>query len=120
MNLLNNMMGVVAPIKRGYLVGASALLIGRARFADDLPTPRGTLHAAVLRSPHGHAEILSIDLARALAMPGIECIVTGEDAQRWTRPFTAAVTSPIEYWCLATDRIRYAGEPVAVVLASAP
>jgi 2-furoyl-CoA dehydrogenase large subunit len=96
----------------------AALLMGRARFADDLPTPRGTLHAAVLRSPHAHAQILSIDPAQALAMPGIECIVTGEDARRWTRPFTAAVNSPIEYWCLATDRVRYAGEPVAVVLAS--
>ena len=95
----------------------AALLMGRARFADDLRVPSGTLHAAILRSPHAHAEILSIDPARALAMPGIECIVTGEDARRWTQPFTAAVKSPIEYRCLATDRVRYAGEPVAVVVA---
>src|SRR5271165_4722820 len=94
-----------------------ALLMGRARFADDLRVPSGTLHAAILRSPHAHAEILSIDPAHALVMPGIECIVTGEDARRWTQPFTAAVKSPIEYWCLATDRVRYAGEPVAVVVA---
>jgi 2-furoyl-CoA dehydrogenase large subunit len=96
----------------------AALLMGRARFADDLPAPRGTLHAAILRSPHAHAEILSIDPARALAMPGVECIVTGEEARHWTRPFTAAVKSPIEHWCLAIDRVRYAGEPVAVVVAS--
>jgi 2-furoyl-CoA dehydrogenase large subunit len=96
----------------------TALLMGRARFADDLPTPRGTLHAAVLRSPHAHAEILSIDPARALAMPGIECVVSGEDARRWARPFTTAIESPIEYRCLATDCVRYVGEPVAVVVAA--
>lgn len=50
----------------------AALLTGRARFADDLPVPRGTLDAAILRSPHAHAEILSIDPARALAIPGID------------------------------------------------
>jgi 2-furoyl-CoA dehydrogenase large subunit len=94
-----------------------ALLMGHARFADDLRVPRGTLHAAILRSPHAHAEILSIDPARALAIPGIDCIVTGEDIRRWTQPFAAAIESPIEYWCLATDCVRYAGEPVAVVVA---
>ena len=94
------------------------LLTGRGRYAGDLPVAAGTLHAAVLRSPHTHAEILAIDASRALAMPGVECVVTGEDARRWTRPFTAAVRSPIEHWCLATGRVRYQGEPVAVVVAS--
>ena len=79
----------------------AALLTRRTRFADDLPAPRGTLHAAIMRSPHAHAEILSIDPIRA-RYAGYQCIVTGEDAQRWTRPFTTAVKSPIEYWCLAT------------------
>ena len=50
-------------------------------------------------------------------MPGIECVLTGEDARRWTQPFTAAIKSPIEHWCLAVDRVRYAGEPVAMVVA---
>jgi 2-furoyl-CoA dehydrogenase large subunit len=94
-----------------------ALLTGRGRFADDLPVTVGTLNSAILRSPHAHADILSIDAARAAAMPGVECVVTGEDARRWTRPFTAAIKSPIEHWCLATNRVRYAGEPVAVVVA---
>ena len=94
------------------------LLTGRGRYAGDLPVAAGTLHAAVLRSPHAHAEILAIDASRALAMPGVECGVTGEDARRWTRPFTAAVRSPIQHWCLATGRVRYQGEPVAVVVAS--
>ena len=94
-----------------------ALLTGRGRYADDLPVATGTLHAAILRSPHAHAEILAIDTARALAMPGVNCLVTGEDARRWTRPFIAAVKSPIEHWCLAVERVRYQGEPVAVVVA---
>jgi 2-furoyl-CoA dehydrogenase large subunit len=94
-----------------------ALLTGRGRFADDLPVTTGTLHAAILRSPHAHAEILSIDTARAAATPGVECVLTGEDARRWTRPFAAAIKSPTEHWCLAVNRVRYAGEPVAVVVA---
>src|SRR5271169_2437327 len=94
-----------------------ALLIGRGRYADDLSVAAGTLHAAILRSPHARAEILAIDTARALAMPGVNCVVTGEDARRWSRPFIAAVKSPIQHWCLATERVRYQGEPVAVVVA---
>ena len=88
-----------------------ALLTGRGRYADDLPVAAGTLHAAILRSPHAHAEILAIDTARALAIPGVDCVVPGEDARRWTRPFTAALKSPIEHWCLAIERVRYPGEP---------
>ena len=93
------------------------LLLGRGRFADDLPVARGTLHAAILRSPHAHAEIRSIDVAGALALPGVACIVTGADARRWTRPFAVAVKTAMQHWCLAQDRVRYVGEPVAVVLA---
>ena len=93
------------------------LLRGRGRFMDDLPTPRGALHAAILRSPYAHAELLSLDLAAALELPGVECVVTGADARRWTKPFTAIVRSPVEYWCLATGRVRYAGEPIAAAVA---
>lgn len=93
------------------------LLCGRGRFGDDLPVRLGTLHAAILRSPHAHAELLSIDAEAATGIPGVTTIVTGDDARRWTHPFTAAVKMPVEHWCLAIDRVRYVGEPVAVVLA---
>jgi 2-furoyl-CoA dehydrogenase large subunit len=93
------------------------LLCGRGRFGDDLPVRMGTFHAAVLRSPHAHAELLSVDTDAASAIPGVATVVTGDDAKRWTRPFTAAVEAPVEHWCLAVDRVRYVGEPVAVVLA---
>src|SRR5271168_752537 len=48
----------------------AALLTGRGRFVDDLGTPPGTFHAAILRSPHAHADILSIDAASAKTAPG--------------------------------------------------
>jgi 2-furoyl-CoA dehydrogenase large subunit len=93
------------------------LLCGRGRFSDDLPVRTGTLHAAILRSPHAHAELLSVDAEAASAILGVVTVVTGDDAKRWTRPFTAAVKAPVEHWCLAVDGVRYVGEPVAVVLA---
>ena len=93
------------------------LLRGAGRFADDLSVRRDTLHAAILRSPHAHAEILSVDVEGALALPGVDCVVTGEDARCWTRPFAVAVKTAMQHWCLAVDRVRYVGEPVAVALA---
>lgn len=95
----------------------AALLTGVARYADDLPVKPGTLHAAILRSPHAHAELLGLDTAAARAMPGIAAVVTGEDAKRYASAFLVGVRAPMEHWCLAVDRVRYVGEPVAVVLA---
>ena len=83
------------------------LLLGRGRFADDLPVPRGALHAAILRSPHAHAELVAVDAAAALAMPGVACVVSGEDARCWTRPFAVAVKTAMQQWCVAVDRVRY-------------
>jgi CO/xanthine dehydrogenase Mo-binding subunit len=57
------------------------------------------------------------DVAGALAVPGVDCVVTSEDARRWTQPFAVAVKTGMEQWCLAMDRVRHVGEPVAVVLA---
>ncbi|WP_206692527.1 hypothetical protein [Azospirillum sp. INR13] len=48
----------------------AALLTGVARYADDLPVKPGTLHAAILRSPHAHADLLGIDTAAALTGRG--------------------------------------------------
>src|SRR5262249_14793798 len=92
------------------------LLRGAGRFADDLSVRRDTFHAAILRSPHAHAEILCVDAEGALALPGVDCVVIGEDARLWPRPFAVAVKTPMQHWCLAVDRVRYVGEPVAVAL----
>jgi len=93
------------------------LLAGRGAFADDLGTRPGTLHAAILRSPHAHADIAGIDTAAALAQPGVHAVLTGADARRWSQPFVVGVKQPMEHWCLAQERVRYVGEPVAVVIA---
>ena len=95
----------------------AALLTGRGRFGDDLGTTPGTLHAAVLRSPHAHARLLAVDTAAALALPGVHAVLTGQDVQRWQQPFVVGVKVPMQHFVLAVDKVRYAGEPVAVVLA---
>ncbi len=95
----------------------AALLRGAGRYADDLACSPGTLHAAFLRSPHPHARLLAVDAREALALPGVHAVVTGEDAVRWTSPFVVGVKQPMEHWCLAVDRVRYVGEPVALVVA---
>ena len=95
----------------------AALLTGRGRFVDDVGERPGTAHAAVLRSPHAHAEIVSLDATAALSMPEVVTVLTGEDIVAWSRPFIAGVKQPMRHYALAVDRVRYTGEPVAVVVA---
>ena len=95
----------------------AALLTGRGRFADDVGERPGTAHAAVLRSPHAHAEIVSLDAAVALSMPEVVTVLTGAEVAAWSRPFIAGVKQPMRHYALAVDRVRYTGEPVAVVVA---
>ena len=102
------------PVER---VEDAALLMGRGRYGDDLGVRPGTLHAAVLRSPHGHAELLKVDASAAITAPGVHAVLTGEDVRRWAQPFVVGVKQPMEHWPLAVDRVRYSGEPVAVVIA---
>ncbi len=94
-----------------------ALLSGRGRYADDLPVPVGTLHAHVVRSPHAHAKISKIDVREALAMPGVWAVITGEDVRKLSDPFLIALKAPVHQWSLAVERVRYVGEPVALVVA---
>ena len=95
----------------------AALLRGAGRYLDDLPTAPGTGHAAVLRSPHAHAHLLGVDTTRAAALEGVHAVVTGADARAWAAPFLVGVRRKMEHWCIATDRVRYAGEPVAIIVA---
>ncbi|MCM3564303.1 xanthine dehydrogenase family protein molybdopterin-binding subunit [Hydrogenophaga intermedia] len=94
-----------------------ALLNGRGAYADDLGTRPGTLHAAVLRSPHPHARLLGIHTQAALALHGVRAVLTGADVQAWAQPFVVGVKQPMQHWALAVDRVRHVGEPVAVVVA---
>ena len=102
------------PVRR---IEDRALLIGRGRYVDDLPVSRHTLHAHVLRSPHAHAVIRRIDAAAALAHAGVHAVITGEDVRKLSDPFLVALKAPIPQWTLAIERVRYVGEPVALIVA---
>ena len=95
----------------------AALLSGEAEFADDAPLPPDAGHACFVRSPWPHAEVAAVDAGEALEMDGVYAVLTGADAARWSDPLLVGVRAPIEHRCLATDRVRYVGEPVAVVAA---
>ena len=94
-----------------------ALLTGRARFIDDLSPIPGIRFAAILRSPHPHARIGRIEVARALALPGVRGIVTGAEVADLIGPVLSVVKAPISYYPIAIERARYVGVPVAVVVA---
>ncbi len=85
---------------------------GAAVYADDIALP-GMLHGKILRSPHAHARILSVDVTEAESLPGVHGVVTGRDMPTpyciipWTRDETA----------LCVDRVRFIGDAVAAVAA---
>lgn len=94
------------------------LLRGQGRFIDDLPVSRQTLHAAFVRSPHAHARIKRIDASAALAMPGVKAVITGADVWPLTKPLIVGFKNPMDYRGIAMHKVRYVGEPVAVVCAT--
>lgn len=102
------------PVER---VEDAALLTGRALFTDDQPVRSGTMHAAILRSPYAHAEIVAIDVAKALARPGVVAVLTGKEIKEDTDPFLIVLRQPMDQWSLAIDRVRFVGESVAVIVA---
>lgn len=93
---------------------------GRGRYLADLSIP-GAREAAFLRSPHAHADIVSIDLAAARAAPGIDAVFLAEDLAAVLRPWRAVhgafpdMVTP-EQTALAAHRVRHVGEPVAIVI----
>jgi len=67
------------------------LLMGRAHFMGDLRMA-GLRAVAFLRSPHAHARLVAVDARAALAMPGVDAVVTGADLAATTRPIRAAMS----------------------------
>ena len=107
------------PKSDNVLIGSSMRKIeglakstGRAVYTDDVTLP-GLLHGKILRSPHAHARIVSIDTSRAEALEGVHAVITGRDmpVQYGIIPWT-----PDEY-PLCVDRVRYIGDGVAAVAA---
>ncbi|MFD9663595.1 xanthine dehydrogenase family protein molybdopterin-binding subunit [Rhodococcus sp. NPDC059968] len=96
----------------------AALLTGQGRFLDDLDPLPGTLVAAVVRSPHAHARIRSVNLDRARSRPGVAAVIGPEEVMATLKPFPLSVKAPTPYYPTATDKTRFVGEPVAVVVAT--
>jgi len=94
-------------------VDATAKVTGATKFADDLFLPR-MLYAKLLRSPHPHARIVSIDTTRAAALPGVKAVLTGKDLPI---PFGILPVSQDEH-ALALEKVRFVGDPVAAVAAT--
>src|SRR6185437_16932133 len=69
----------------------AALLAGRGRFIDDLGVAPGTLHAAMLRSPHAHADIIAIDTSAAWRAPGVVAVLDGADIKALTTSLVVGV-----------------------------
>jgi aerobic carbon-monoxide dehydrogenase large subunit len=96
------------------------LLRGKGSYVDDISLP-GMLHAALVRSPYGHARIKKIDLTAVKAAAGVVDAFTLTDgwAEPPTIPVLVGVPSllPCSQYPLARDKVRYVGEPVAVVVA---
>jgi carbon-monoxide dehydrogenase large subunit len=119
--------GVGQPVRR---TEDPRLLTGRGKFNDDVSRDGDTV-GYVLRSPHAHADIRSIDTSRATGMPGVLSVLTGQDladdgigAFPGPPPFFASLTkpdgSPLIYppqYALTSDRARYVGDPIAFVVA---
>jgi carbon-monoxide dehydrogenase large subunit len=104
-------------------LGGDRFVTGTGRFVDDVRVP-GLLHAAVLRSPHAHARLSSIDTKRARDLPGVHAVLTAADV-----PPAAIIPNRVpapkgteRYLqpAIARDVVRFVGEPVALVVADDP
>jgi 2-furoyl-CoA dehydrogenase large subunit len=94
---------------------------GRGLYTDDFRLP-GMLQAMILRSPHAHAKILSVDPSEALKNPNVFAVVTPEDVKKDTKPFkpgryAAGLKRQIDEYAGAVEKVRYVGEPLGAVAA---
>src|SRR5215475_1056865 len=123
--------GIGASVKRRE---DHRLLTGRGRYAEDVNAP-GQAHVAFVRSPHAHADVGAIDAAAARAVVGVIDVFTGRDlaagglgaiptliAERGggIRSRDGSPFAEPSWHALATERVRYVGEAVAIVIAATP
>ena len=95
-------------------VDAEEKVTGGAIYAEDIRLPR-MIHGALVRSPHAHAKILSIDTSEALTLPGVKAIVSGSDIEMGYYGYELR-----DYQIFALEKVRFVGEPVAAVAATTP
>lgn len=103
-------------------IDADEFLMGRARYIADYADD-STCHVAIVRSPHARARIRGYDVTAARGLPGVHLVLTGDEAAVHAGPIpyfidpAARGGKGAEQRCLAHGRVRYAGEPVAAVVA---
>src|SRR5262245_27411042 len=105
--------GIGRPVPR---VEDERLLRGASRYVSDLVASSGALRVMVLRSPHAHARVLSVDANIARTMPGVVAVVAADDLDGiknlpcdWAAPgMDVTPLHPV----LARDRARYVGQPI--------
>jgi aerobic carbon-monoxide dehydrogenase large subunit len=115
------------PINAGRFIGQrvprkedARLLTGRGSYVDDIILP-GMLHAAFVRSPIAHGKIRSIDISLARVMPGVRAVYTARDLERFDLKLKSG--HPVASFpgrfidVMATDRVLYVGDLVALVIA---
>src|SRR5438094_8595862 len=93
----------------------SRFLHGKGNYIDDLALP-GMLHMSILRSPHAHARIKSVDTSTASGMPGVIAVVTGELMAQHKLAWMPTLSYDTQA-VLATDKVRFQGQEVAAVIA---
>src|SRR4051812_17365288 len=112
----------------GSMIGVSVqrhedpkLISGAGNYVDDIKLP-GLLFAGILRSPHAHARIKSINADAARQHPHVKAVLTGQDVrarQQAPLPITWVIPPDLKapaHWAMATDKVHYVGEPVAAVV----
>ncbi len=95
------------------------LVRGLGLFVDDYQAP-DMLHMGFVRSPYAHAKILTIDVSAARELRGVRCVMTGADVAQQATPFMQIGAEPgalVEDYGIATDTVRYPGEPVVLIVA---
>ena len=95
------------------------LVRGLGLYLDDYHA-QGMLYMGFVRSPYAHANILNIDTSAAKELPGVRCILTGAEIAKQVTPFMQIGPEPgclVEDYGIATDKVRYFGEPVVMVVA---
>ena len=115
---MSGVLGSPVPRKEDY-----RLLTGRGRYVSDLTLP-GMLYAAFVRSPYAHATVTGVDATAALAVPGVVAVLSGDDPRfigiritaRSELPGYVETSQPVLAW----PKARFAGEAVALVVATSP
>jgi carbon-monoxide dehydrogenase large subunit len=99
------------------------LLTGQGRYLDDIHLP-GLLHAAFARSPHAHARLSGVDASAVLEVPGVVAVLTGRDLAGQVQSLSPRLEgggfAATAWPALADSRVRFVGEPVALVAARSP